>query len=538
METYDLVIIGTGMGGGALAYALRESGLKILLLERGDYLPSEPDNWIPEAVFDRKKYKPNEQWFDQAGRPFSPGVHYFVGGNTKVYGAALPRFREADFGEVEHEGGVSPAWPVTYDELEPYYGRAERMLLVHGEVGADPTDPPRAEPFPFPPVPHEPYIEDLKNRLQRQGLHPFFLPLGIDRRPDGTCIRCKTCDGFPCQVHAKAEADLCCVRPALRSENVKLLTRAYVRRLLTDGSGKRVTAAEVERDGEVSQVQAATFVVACGAVNSSALLLRSASDRHPGGLANSSGLVGRNYMVHNNTALMAVHPFRLNPTTFQKTMAVNDFYFHGEEGDRFPLGNLQLLGKLQAGMLTAKQPLVPKAVLRQVANRSVDWWVMSEDLPDPESRVTLGAGGRIEVRFLPNNLRAHDRLIRAATRMLRRAGYPTVLIQRMGIDTNSHQCGTAKFGTDPSQSVLDPFCRSHDVPNLFVVDASFFPSSAAVNPALTIAAQALRVADHLQNRSVMATVEAPDLTRPMPGPDARRARAAYGGERQPELKPF
>jgi choline dehydrogenase-like flavoprotein len=205
-------------------------------------------------------------------------------------------------------------------------------------------------------------------------------------------------------------------------------------------------------------------------------------------------------MVHNNTALMAVSPFRVNPTTFQKTMAVNDYYFCGEEGHRFPLGNLQLLGKLQAGMLTANQRWVPKPILGAMARRSVDWWVMSEDLPDPQNRVTLGTGGRIEVRFRPNNLRAHDRLIGAANRMLKKAGYPVVLVQRMGIETNSHQCGTIRFGTDPAKSVLDPFCRSHDVPNLFVVDSSFFPCSAAVNPALTIAAQALRVADHLEKQ--------------------------------------
>jgi choline dehydrogenase-like flavoprotein len=221
-------------------------------------------------------------------------------------------------------------------------------------------------------------------------------------------------------------------------------------------------------------------------------------------------------MVHNNTALMAVNPFRVNPTTFQKTMAVNDFYFRGEEGYRFPLGNLQLLGKLQAGMLTANQRWVPKPILGALANRSVDWWVMSEDLPDPESRVTLGAGGRIEVRFRPNNLGAHNRLIRAATRMLRKAGYPLVLIQRMGIETNSHQCGTVKFGTDPAKSVLDPFCRSHDVANLYVVDASFFPSSAAVNPALTIAAQALRVAEHIQGLSSTSAITLPEQNRVVP----------------------
>jgi len=275
------------------------------------------------------------------------------------------------------------------------------------------------------------------------------------------------------------------------------MTRAFVRRLLTDGSGKRITEVEIEREGETLRVGAETFVVSCGAVNSSALLLRSGSSFHPNGLANSSGLVGRNYMVHNNTALMAINPFRVNPTNFQKTMAINDFYFRGEKGHEYPLGNLQLLGKLQAGMLTANQRWVPKPVLRAFARRSVDWWVMSEDLPHPQNRVTLGAAGRIEVSYRPNNLRAHERLIKAGTRMLKRAGFPIVLIQRMGIETNSHQCGTMRFGTDPAQSVLDPFSRSHDVPNLFVVDSSFFPSSSAVNPALTIASQALRVADHL-----------------------------------------
>jgi choline dehydrogenase-like flavoprotein len=492
------------MGGGALAYALRDSGRKILLVERGDYLPSEPENWNPDAVFNQTRYKPKEEWFDESGHTFPPGVHYFVGGNTKVYGAALPRFRKEDFLDLQHEEGVSPAWPVAYEELEPYYCRAEQMLFVHGESGSDPTEPRRSAPFPFPAVPHEPYIEDLKLRFEHQGLHPFFLPLGIDLRQGGRCIRCNTCDGFPCKVGAKADADLSCVRPALASGNVELMTRAYVRRLVTDASGKNVIEADIERDGQSLRIGGDTFVVSCGAVNSAALLLRSTSSLHPKGLANSSGLVGRNYMVHNNTALMAINPFRVNPTTFQKTMAINDYYFRGEEGHQFPLGNLQLLGKLQAGMLTANQRWVPKPVLTAFAHRSVDWWVMSEDLADPQNRLTLGAGGRIEVRFRPNNLCAHNRLIRAAARMLRKAGYPIILIQRMGIETNSHQCGTIRFGIDPTKSVLDPFCRSHDVPNLFVVDSSFFPSSAAVNPALTIAAQALRVADHITGRTLGA----------------------------------
>ena len=495
-QSYDIIIIGTGAGGGTLAYALRDSGAHILLIERGGFLPQEPENWSPEAVFDQRRYKPKEVWQDAEGRPFYPGVHYYVGGNTKVYGGAMSRFRREDFDELEHAEGISPAWPIRYDDLEPYYARAERIYLVHGSDGEDPTKPPRSGPYPFPPVPHEPYIAELSEKLRAQGLHPSHMSIAIDLRPGGRCIRCKTFDGFPCQVLAKGEADVCCVRPALESPGVELMSHTYARRLLTDPSGRRVTAVEVERDGERFEVRAATFVVACGAVNSAALFLRSANSAHHNGLANSSGLVGRNYMVHNNTALMAVHPTRRNPTVFQKTLAVNDFYFRGHDWP-YPMGNLQLLGKLQGGMLTANQPLVPRRILQAIANRSVDWWVMSEDLPDPENRVTLGSDGSIRIHWKPNNLMAHTKLVEAARRMLRRAGYPLILTQRMGIETNSHQCGTLRFGTDPAASVLDPFCRTHDIPNLYVVDSSFFPSSAAMNPALTIAAQALRVAEHL-----------------------------------------
>ncbi len=239
--------------------------------------------------------------------------------------------------------------------------------------------------------------------------------------------------------------------------------------------------------------------VACGAVNSALLLLRSANSAHPNGLANGSGLVGRNYMVHNNTALMAVDPLHKNPTIFQKSMAVNDFYFNGPDFN-YPMGNIQLLGKLQAGMLTAAVPLVPHPILQGMANRSVDWWVMSEDLPDPDNRVTLGADDSVRVRWKPNNRVAHEKLIAAAKQMMQRAGYPFVAVQRMGIDTNSHQCGTLRFGEDPAASVLDPYCRTHEIENLYVVDSSFFPSSAAVNPALTITAQALRVAEYMAGR--------------------------------------
>jgi choline dehydrogenase-like flavoprotein len=500
----DIVIIGSGAGGGTLARALSSSGAKILILERGDFLPNEPQNWSPEAVFLENRYKAKEIWEDAQGQPFKPGVHYFVGGNTKVYGAALPRLRREDFGALEHEGGTSPAWPITYDDLEPYYARAEAFYAVHGATGEDPTEPPRSTPFPFPPMPHDDYMAELAAKFRQQGLHPFSLPIGVDWQPGGKCVRCRTCDAFPCQVDAKSDADVCGIRPALTSPDVELLTSAFARRLLTDPAGRTVTGVEIDHQGEVSTVNAGLVIVACGAVNSAALLLRSAQ----GGLANSSGIVGRNYMVHNNSVLIAINPTKRNPTVFQKSFAINDFYFRGPDFP-YPLGNLQPVGKLQAAMLAAERPHVPRALLGAVASRSADWWVMSEDLPDPENRVEVGSNGRIRIHWRPNNMVAHRKLMAAAKDVFREAGFPILLSREMGIATNSHQVGTLRFGTDPGASVLDPFCKAHDLTNLYVVDASFFPSSAAMNPALTIAAQAIRVADHLIGNRVTTPEEQP-----------------------------
>ncbi len=394
----DVVIIGTGMGGGSLAWALRDSGARVLLLERGDFLPSEPQNWSAEAVFVENRYKAAEKWRDASGGWFSPGVHYFVGGNTKVYGAALPRLRQDDFEDVQHAGGVAPAWPVSYEELAPYYDRAEHLYWVHGEAGVDPTDPPRSGPFPFPPMPPDPYMENLASRFRGQGLHPAPLPVGLDYRPGGTCIRCGTCDAFPCRVLAKGDADVSAVRPAITSPDVELWTGAFVTRVRTDSSGARVTGVEVDRGGERIFVESDFVVVACGAVNSAALLLLSATDRHPHGLANSSGLVGRNYMVHTNSVLVAIDPRRPNPTVFQKTISVNDFYRAGIDPEfPFPMGNLQPVGKLQGAMMRGAAPHAPEWALGIAASHSVDWWVMSEDLPDPANRVTIDSAGDIVI---------------------------------------------------------------------------------------------------------------------------------------------
>jgi choline dehydrogenase-like flavoprotein len=345
-------------------------------------------------------------------------------------------------------------------------------------------------------------MEDLAARFRAQGLHPAPLPVGLEFRPGGACIRCQTCDAFPCMVHAKGDAEVRAVRPALASGHVELWTNTYVERLRTDGPGTRVTGVEVRRaDGARQVVEADLVVVSAGAVNSAALLLRSRSDRHPHGLANSSGLVGRNYMVHNNSVLVAIDPLRTNDTIFQKVIAINDFYGPGFDPDfPYPMGSLQPVGKLQGAMMRGAAPWAPGWSRALAARKSVDWWVMSEDLPDPRNRISLDSQGAIVVHWTPNNLRAHERLMQQAKTMLRRAGYPILLSKQMGIETNSHQCGTLRFGHDPATSVLDPLGRAHDLENLYVVDGSFFPSSTAANPALTIAAQALRVGDHLRAR--------------------------------------
>jgi choline dehydrogenase-like flavoprotein len=496
---YDVAIIGSGMGGGTLAYALGNSGLRVALLERGEFLPKERENWDAEAVFGKGRYKTNETWLDGQGNEFHPAMHYFVGGSTKVYGAALMRLRKEDFSAVEHAEGVSPAWPIRYEDLEPYYTKAEKLYFVHGPDGGDPNGPPRSEPLPFPSLEHEPYILDLKKRLENVGLNPGYLPLGVDQRLGGRCIRCDTCDGFPCLLDAKADADVCCVRPAVRDGKIDLYTGVQVRRLVANHAGDRVVRAEGTSQGEELSIEASTFVVSCGAINTAALLLRSTSKVHRFGIGNSTNLVGRNYMAHLNSAILAVDLTRRNPTVFQKTMVITDFYFNGGRRYPFPLGSVQLLGKSKAEMLRTVSGMLPRWLADRIAQHSVDWWAISEDLPDEENRVAITSDDKIQIFWKPRNVSAHKALLKTVSRALKKAGYQAVFVQRMGIGGNSHQCGTVRFGKDPESSVLDTFCRSHEVPNLYVVDGSFFPASAAVNPALTIAAQALRVADHISS---------------------------------------
>src|SRR5262245_486585 len=507
---YDVIIIGTGAGGGTLAHRLAPSGKRILMLERGGYVPREKQNWDSHAVVAENRYHITEAWQDRHGKEFHAGTHYFVGGNTKFYGAALIRLRERDFGPVVHHGGISPAWPIAYADLEPYYTQAEHLYQVHGLRGDDPLEPPASAPYQHGPLSHEPRIQQLVDDLTRVGHRPFHMPVGVmldERNPHKSrCIRCDTCDGFPCLVQATADAQVICVDPALQHPNVSLLTDAYVERLETTSSGRAVNKVVVRRNGEIETYTGGIVVVSAGAINSSALLLRSASDRHPNGLANGSGVVGRNYMCHLNTMFLAIS-LEPNPTRFQKTWGLNDFYYASKDWE-YPMGHISMMGNVDGNVLRAGAPrLVPGMTLEVMADHALSFWMTSEDLPDPENRVTVRPNGDITLSYTPNNEESHTRLIGKLKSLLKeiRCHDHVLPLQayipgRIPLAGVAHQNGTVRFGSDPKTSALDVHCKAHELDNLYVVDASFFPSSGAVNPALTIMANALRVGDHLKAR--------------------------------------
>jgi choline dehydrogenase-like flavoprotein len=507
---YDVVIIGTGAGGGTLLHALAPSGKRILVLERGDFVPREKDNWDSRAVNVEAKYNCKEVWYDKEGRPLHPHTNYYVGGNTKFFGAALFRFRKEDFGELRHHGGISPAWPLSYDDFEPWYTKAEQLYHVHGASGEDPTEPWHSSPYPHPAVSHEPRIQELSDAWTKLGHKPFHVPLGVrldeSNRRTSLCIRCNTCDGYPCLIGAKSDAHTICVEPALAHENVTLLTNAYVARLETSASGREIAKVHVRR-GSADEVYSGDIVVVSGgAINSAALLLRSASDKHPSGLANSSDVVGRHYMGHVNSVLLALSKHE-NPTTFQKTLALNDYYFATKEWD-YPMGHVSFVGKLDGVALSAGAPkIAPGFTLELMAKHSLDFWLTSEDLPDPRNRVTLDKKGNIVLSYTPNNQEPHARLRAKVESLVKQGDCHDHLIsmnlfvgEKIPLAGVAHQNGTIRFGTDPKTSALDTNCRAHDVDNLYVVDGSFFVTSAAVNPALTIMANALRVGAHLRQR--------------------------------------
>jgi choline dehydrogenase-like flavoprotein len=558
-DQYDAIIIGTGAGGGTLALHLAQAGHRILVLERGPFLPQEKLNWDTSAVFLDNRYHTTEVWQDKDGKDLHPQQAYYVGGQTKVYGAALFRMRAEDFGVIVHKGGISPAWPISYADLEPYYTRAEQLFHVHGDLGAappvpggygssyDPTEPFHSKPYPFPALTSESCMRKVEEDVRSLGIHTFPIPLGLKRNETdplaSKCIRCDTCDGYPCLVHAKSDADINCIREIMHLPNVTLRTNARVTRLLTNPTGTAVTSVEVLHSGEnagTATYSAGFFALCAGAVNSAVLLLASANDKHPRGLGNRSDQVGRNFMYHQADALLAIST-TANSDTYTKTWGTNDFYLRDTDPSYpYPLGQVQPVGSFHHEMMKGDvPPLTPGFVLEAMKHHAVPWWLTTEDLPDPENRVTLhnatplsvaatqpgtpgahpsgdtGPGNesepvtnaaphRIQLSYTPNNVESFERLKDRWVDVLKRAGHASAHLplhayfkKRIPIEGVGHQNGTCRMGTDPATSVLDIHCKAHDLDNLYLVDASCFCSASAVNPSLTIIANAIRVADHL-----------------------------------------
>jgi choline dehydrogenase-like flavoprotein len=571
---FDAIIIGTGAGGGTLALQLAQAGRNILILERGPFMPQEKLNWDTQAVFLDNRYHTRETWQDKDGKDLHPQQSYFVGGQTKVYGAAMFRMRGEDFGVIRHKGGISPAWPITYADLEPFYTRAEELFHVHGDLGDapsiaggfgssfDPTEPFHSKRYPYPAFANEPRMQTIEDDVRKLGIHTFPIPLGLKRDAANPlaskCIRCDTCDGYPCLVHAKSDADINCIRQIMDLPNVTLMTNSRVTRLITNSSGTAVTAVEVMHSGSGKQdarqvaspeasklggtatYTAGFFAVCAGAINSAVILLASASDTHPRGLANSSDQVGRNFMYHQADALLAITTER-NEDSYTKTWGTNDFYLKDTEPDYpFPLGQVQPVGSFHFEMMKGDAPpLTPGFVLEGMKHHAVPWWLTTEDLPDPENRVTLhnatpssvegwqpgvdgahpagdtgrtnqaqpvtmAAPGRIQLSYTPNNVESFNRLKDRWVDVLKKAGHASTSVplhayfkKRIPLEGVGHQNGTCRMGNDPATSVLDAHCKAHDLDNLYVVDASCFVSASAVNPSLTIIANAIRVADHL-----------------------------------------
>jgi choline dehydrogenase-like flavoprotein len=494
-QHYDVIIIGTGAGGGTLAQKLAPTGKKILVLERGEFAAKESSQLEDTEVFKQEQYHAPEPWYDNVGEPFYPQTNYTVGGNTKIWYSVLMRMRERDFQEVPHQDGISPAWGLQYSDFEPYYTEAEKLYRVHGKLGDDPTEPPHSETYTFPEISYEPSIlADIGKTLSQQGLHPTHLPLGLGQQ-------------------GRTDAEDTGISPALHAPNITLKTSAQVFCLHTNPSGSEVKAVQAKVGQQSYLFLGDIVVVACGAINSAALLLRSATEKHPEGLANQSGLLGRNLMRQQLSVVVQLTTMS-NTGLFPRTLGINDFYWEASDFP-YPMGHIQNAGGILQDVLFSEAPpilsalsrVLPNFGLRQLATRSIGWWIQTEDLPNPNNRVQV-AGDKLRVEYVPNNFEAHDRLVYRWIDVLKtlELTQPTVFSRGiyprsdMPLQVVAHQCGTCRFGEDPTTSVLDLNCRAHGVDNLYVVDSSFFPSNPSVSPGLTVIANALRVGDHLIQR--------------------------------------
>lgn len=496
MKQPDYIVIGSGPGGAAVTSKLLEAGKSVLMLERGDFLPKEKANRDSQAVYGDMKYRTEEKWSEPGQEDYRPWMHYYVGGNAKLYGAALYRFRKADFEELEYSDGVSPAWPLKYEDYAEYYDEAEKLYHVHGDRRTDPTEP-TEEPYPLEPIPDEPVIADVKAQLAESGIKTIPLPVGVDLEKaanEGWELDLGKFDAYPDPALAKAEPEGT-VRSFLKKypDTFELKTKCYARQFVYEG--RRIYGVEVEVDGETQVLKAGCYICAAGAINSAALFLRSSKD---GSFANTSGLVGRNYMCHVCTTATATFD-KSYDSTFAKTFGTNHWYQPDAGGVLY--GSIQTQGKWDAVQYGLEDWTHDEGDdLEERAAKGGEFFFMTEDVPLEGNRVEVTGDGGISITREVTNLREHKALIEAFREAL--AGGDVLELQdfrQQLLPTAwcTHQCGTLVYGTDPQTSVLDTYCKSHDFDNLWVTDASFFPSSSALNPTLTIVANALRVGEHL-----------------------------------------
>ena len=486
---YDIIIIGSGAGGGTLAGSLSREGRSVLLLERGEAV---------EAGWQKRPRVKDEVWFGPDGDPFSPQTFYALGGNTKIWGAVLERMREKDFTDLPLQEGVSPAWPFDYNHLAPYYEQAEAIYRVHGKAGVDPTEPTRSKGFDQSPRPVMPFLAELREGLLRQGCQPYDLPLSWSDNEESPV----------------GDAELCGLATA-DTGNLEIRYKARALRLHVSPSGREVKKVEADVNGEIWLFSSDLVVLAAGAINTPAILLRSGNERHPRGLSNQSDQVGRNLMNVQITSILQ-RSAAPNSGLYARSYGVNDYYW-GDKNVSFPLGHIQAAGGVLQDALFAESPpvlsliskLIPSFGIKRLASRTVAWWAMTEVLPDQENRIWLNKE-QIRINYLHNNREAHDRLVYRWIDTLKSVEadpYTKVVTSEpvhprgeAPLSVVGFACGTCRMGDDPVASVVDATGKCHELDNVYIADSSVFPSCPSVGPGLTTIALALRMADTLHQR--------------------------------------
>ena len=497
--SYDVLIVGSGFGGAAAAMRLAQAGMKVLIVERGDRPKRDDDDWDARQILITQRYRSRSPLsVRQYGRSrYSPLQSSAVlGGNSVFYGGASLRLREADFA----------AWPISYEELEPYYCTAEEQLGVHGAEGGR-SEPPRSRPYPHEPVDLATPAQRILNAGEKLGLKPFRIPLAINFRDEAKplCIRCTTCDGFPCKIEAKNDVNGTLLRAA-QSSGAEVVTGLIADRFLEEAG--RISALEcVEAtSGQRRQLRGDRYILAAGAIGSAATLLRSGLDRF-------SDLLGRGLMRHCNAVVTGIFPFQTNRAReFHKQICFDDFYEQERTLSGRATGIIQDIYTPAAEVIRHFAPFGARHVAGAATKYMQNLLCIAEDEPTAANRVHLSPNEtdpyglptvRVDHTYSEGDLRRRDHLVAGARRILKAAG---ALVTRVHeIDTFSHAIGGAPFGSDPEASVLDGDCRLRGVNNLWVTDGSFMPTAGAVNPSLTITANALRVADRVADRIVDLT---------------------------------